>query len=98
MGENAKLPIMIEYVNDLCQIWGMKRENLTKWLGTAESTISGWSIYKWAQVSKGLVRLVAIYYGESVKDEIAGEWLKEKTKTGIVNHNVVMKPPAVGSS
>ena len=34
---------------------------------------------------------------DKVKDEIAGEWLNEKTNTGMVNQMVIKKPLAVGN-
>ena len=65
MGETTNLSTMIE---DLKKTWGMTQNNLTNWLETAVSTISGWKDYKWTQVSKGHIRLVAIYCGESIED------------------------------
>ena len=61
MGETTNLSTMIE---DLKKTWGMTQNNLTNWLETAVSTISGWKDYKWTQVSKGHIRLVAILWRE----------------------------------
>ena len=65
MGETTNLSTMIE---KLKKTWGMTQNDLTNWLETAGSTISGWKDYKWTQVSKGHIRLVAIYCGESIED------------------------------